>query len=258
MSSDTEHSKENVASPNDGDDAEQVAPAESTAVNKKRPAVEVETAPDDSVDTSRPKKPCTETTNTVDLAVHLGFQPGDRIEVQWEVGDIEKGEQLTRRWWGATLMEHDGRVLSAEDDEGPPMSLAIRVLDYDPYPEGGFPERMRESVVFTGDNTLSNPEDDEVILVFRREGEEAVEDDEPIFRLSDSEMEEYVNSIMISLFDKHSDTIKQLPAAQQAMIAERLKIGKEKFLDALAQLGSGAHVTAEKIQELLAQAVSEE
>lgn len=98
--------------------------------------------------------PATSTNNTTtggvirDVAsVQLGLTPGTRLQVQWKLSNG------VLRWWGATLLPYeDGRVTSDTNQ-------AIRVLDYDPYRQGGFPDRSQEDVVFQSDHELYTPED---------------------------------------------------------------------------------------------------
>ena len=208
------------------------------------------------------KKACTSASARpiVDKAVEMGLKPGDRIEVQWEIGtdgdnDEDNEQEPTFRWWPATLLAHDEQSIAVDEESN--NAVAIRTLDYDPYPEGGFPERSQETVVFLGQGTLIDLKSEET-MVFRKEGEHYDEDDQPVILMQENDMEDYLNNMMASLIEKHSDKFRQIPAAQQAMIAERLATGKEKFIDALKQSGKGTIVTAEKVQELLASTVQSE
>jgi hypothetical protein len=71
-------------------------------------------------DSDSAKRPRTED-EALDLAVTLGYKTGDRIEIQWE---LEKQGETDVHWWGATLLEHDGRTTD---------SVAIRTILYDEY-----------------------------------------------------------------------------------------------------------------------------
>ena len=78
--------------------------------------------------------------------------------------------QTVTRWWGATLLHPDGRTHVLTDDGSDLTSspvqtpqrpadtavVPIRVLDYDPCEEYGFPERSLEEVVFLSDHNLLN------------------------------------------------------------------------------------------------------
>jgi len=91
----------------------------------------------------------------VDVATVLSLPLSTRLEVRWDVhGD---SGSTTTRWWPCTLLPPDGRrhTLGAEDGEGD-VSAPIRILDYDPFSEGGFPESSREEVVLTGEHGLFN------------------------------------------------------------------------------------------------------
>jgi hypothetical protein len=164
---------------------------------------------------------------TVDLAISLGFKAGDRIEVEWEVADDEDTGVLNTRWWGSTLKAHDGRTTS----EG----LAIRVLDYDPYPEGGFPERSLEEVVFATPNVLVHPDaleqqsDDIDELHFRREGEEET------VTMNNESLRCHLNELLVDIMKEKTITsaFRNMDAAQQAQFAEVVANGKEKLIDAI-------------------------
>jgi hypothetical protein len=241
--------------------------------SKKRSAeAEIETYetfnPADTSSNSSKKVCAAPSKVVIDKAVQLGLKPGDRIEVQWQIGnddededeeeevdDGDKKETIRCRWWPATLLEHDGQSVII-DDQGEKVAVAIRVLDYDPYPEGGFPERSQEHVVFLGQGSIVDVETEER-MAYRKQGEHYGEDDDqPVVLLHEHEMEEYVNTMMASLIEKHSDKFQKLPASVQAVVAERLSNDKSKFLDVLMQTKDGGVVTVEKMQELLAKAVS--
>jgi hypothetical protein len=82
----------------------------------KRQAVTDESSSEEESDSA--KRPRTED-EALDLAVTLGYKTGDRIEIQWE---LEKQGETDVHWWGATLLEHDGRTTD---------SVAIRTILYD-------------------------------------------------------------------------------------------------------------------------------
>ncbi|GKY92773.1 hypothetical protein MPSEU_000247100 [Mayamaea pseudoterrestris] len=243
---------------------------------KKRCAEETNEATlesDNNSSDNNNKKACTSPRVFIDRAVEIGLKPGDRIEVQWQIGsndddddddDDEATEQheeqdndettTTSRWWPATLLEHDGKsgiALDEADTSKDP--VAIRFLEYDAHPEGGFPEKSQESVVFLG-NYIVDVESHERLL-YRKFGEETSE--EPVISLTSNEVEDYMNNLMASLLEKHSDQFKKLSPAQQAFVAEGISSNKSKFVDLLLQNGKAGVVTAEKIQELLAKVWSE-
>jgi hypothetical protein len=236
-------------------------PAAVTVDSKKRSHERIESTTDH-------KKPCPQPQITViDVAAKLGHKAGDRLQVKWYV-DHSPEEEATAdadaknqqddddnfHWWPATLLEHDGTTVAVEGE--PNTFVAVRVLDYEPYPEGGFPERSQESVVFLGAHALANLESEDQ-LVYRKQGEAYDDEDDEVVMLSDQQMEDYVNGIMSSLLDKHADKFQRLPAADQARIADQVRVGKEKFLEALQQTGKAECITSEKVQELMAKAVSE-
>lgn len=172
----------------------------------KRPRIDANDEDDDEV---------------VDMAIKVGLKPGDRVQVQWDLTEDFSGDVETR-WWGATLLEHDGRLVD---------KAAIRVLDYDPYLAGGFSERSREDVCFVdGECLLSNlgPTMEEgQVMRWRREGEEAT------YVLDEEGLREELNGMLLSLTSKHSSLFQRLDAATQAKVAEKIAKGKEDLLKAI-------------------------
>ena len=174
-------------------------------------AVSVTTDTSSNTSSSTPKKE----DKVLDLAKAQGFKAGDRIEAKWNVSDDEGG--LMTRWWGATLKEHDGRK---SDD-----NVAIRVLDYDPYPEGGFYERSLEEVVFVSTTVLVDNQGQE--LEYRREGvEETV-------ALNEEGLRQHFNVMLMGLMKKHNAKWSKLNPAKQAEVAEVFAKGKEKLISAV-------------------------
>jgi hypothetical protein len=176
----------------------------------------------------------------LDLTLAIGLKPGDRLEVEWEIGDESDSKPTETRWWGATLLEHDGRT---ED------TVAVRVIDYDPYPEGGFSERSLEDVIFLQPDTLVDLETHEEMR-FRREGE-----GEEIW-FNRSQLEEVVNATLTNAMQKNSQAWKVLNSAQQATVASTVASKKEKLLDLLTS--HQGFLTSNDMRSYLAQAVTEE
>jgi hypothetical protein len=178
----------------------------------------------------------------VDLAETLGYKAGDHLEVQWEIHNDETSTQKTV-WWKATLLEHDGRFIDA---------VAIRSLLYDARPDLGFPEPSQEDVVFMGHDWLINPDDPEVHLRYKREG--LTEEENQVVKCSENQLDEQLNQIMMSAFAKQHQAWKAMPAAAQAVVAEKMKGMKEKLKQKLQSEAKKGHViTSETIKELLAQ-----
>lgn len=167
----------------------------------------------------------------MDLAVTLGYKPGDRLEVQWEI-EKDDGETVVH-WWGATLLPFDGRT---ED------SVAIRTLHYDVCPELGFSETSDEDVIFLGQDLLVSP-DSTTQLTYRREGEEDV------YWLTEDDMDDQLNEILMGALAKNQAAWRNLPAAQQAMIAEKIKTKKDELLKVLKSRKEV--ITSSSIQDIL-------
>ena len=211
----------------------------------------------------------------LDLARSMELNAGDRLEVQWEVDinddqDQDKVDEDDVRptsdegtttmephvhWWGATLLEHDGRT----DDQ-----VAIRTLLYDPYPEGGFPEASREDVIFMGPNVLlSYPSQDELnYRILTADGSEV-----SYIISNDQDIEELVDTILSNALQNTSSTFQLLERSQQIKVAEKIATKKEKLIELIKEhmmngqeslLQSNRTVTAQDALLLLARAMQSE
>jgi hypothetical protein len=202
--------------------------------------------------------------DTPDLATVFGFKAGDRVEVKWNIEDPESSsvssseegaqssaaakttDRTITRWWGATLLPHDGRT---ED------SVAIRVLDYDPYPAAGFHERSQEDVIFLGEHHLVTP-DSQTDYIFRREGSDYEEPDEGsddnVVWYNEGDLNDTLNDILMSAMKKNHQVWNRLPASEQARLAETIAEKKEKLMDVLK--GRKDVITSSSIQGILQEA----
>ena len=162
----------------------------------------------------------------------MGLRAGDRIEVHWEIEN--DGGEAHAHWWGATLLEHDGR---------PTDSVEVRKIRYDARPDLGFPTRAVEDVVFLGDDIVVSP-DSQTQLHFRREGQE-----EDVYWYNDSDLDAQLNSILMGALDKNRDAWKNLSPVQQAIIAEKIAGKKEKLKEALKDRNEV--ITSDIIREVL-------
>jgi hypothetical protein len=228
----------------------------------------------------------TTSTETIDIAETLGLKTGDRIEVQWEIHNdviVEEGDDddskkiaattdkkndtstentyndnedngdgdvtVTVHWWKATVLEHDGRTTD---------SVAIRSLLYDARPDLGFPEISKEDVVFMGRDVLvpanevdsadwENDPDAVSRMPFRR-----VNDDEEITFYNDDDLEEQLNYVLMGAFNKNQQRWRNMPASQQAVIAEMIKKKKEQLKKVIKEEAKHKVITSETIKEILA------
>jgi hypothetical protein len=193
--------------------------------------------------------------------------------------------QTITRWWGATLLQPDGRVHVLTDDGSDfqsanspvptpqkPADVAtvpIRVLDYDPCSEYGFPERSLEEVVFLSDHNLLNLSSGSRAH-YRREGtdwepsnvEQIGEDglcevdldqsagsaaaatatsglaaavsktnDEPVVTVSGEDgIRNVLDSVLMKALGGVSDQLSKLDAAQQRVVAGKVAAAKEKLV----------------------------
>jgi hypothetical protein len=207
------------------------------AIDAKRPA---ETTNEPSA-----KRACSET-EQLDLAETMGYKAGDRFQVKWEVSSEDDGNAIAH-WWSATLLEHDGRTTD---------SVAIRVLDYDPFPEGGFPDRSQEDVIFLGRDTLANPETGDE-LTYRVAGSLEDPDEDEILYLKKENVEDIVNSTLESALAKNSDAWARLTPAQQAVIASGVAEKKKKLVDLLLNFQGGVIKPAD-LQAILTKTMQED
>ncbi|KAG7365050.1 hypothetical protein IV203_038253 [Nitzschia inconspicua] len=197
----------------------------------------------------------------LDLATTLGYKDGDRLEVQWEIhnvnddkeedddedGTVEQDLNSTSLssktvWWKATLLEHDGRTTD---------SVAIRTLLYDARPDLGFPEPSKEDVVFLGHDLLVSPHDDSIQLKYKRDG--LTEAENQLLVCKDNQLDEQLNQIVMGTLQKNEKLWRAMPAAAQAAIAEKMRKMKEKMKEKLQALGPQVVITSETIQKLLAE-----
>jgi len=173
----------------------------------------------------------------LDLAEVLGFRTGDRIEVQWDIQ--QDGDEPITHWWGATLQDHDGRVADS--------AVAIRVLEYDPYPEGGFDEKSKEDVIFMGDDVLVNPTTREE-LSFRRV--DAQHDGEIRLGRDRQAVESIINLTLQNVMAKKAGNWNNLTSSQKSSIAATIKSKKEGLLEQLLNHPNTV-VTADDMKDML-------
>uniref|UniRef100_A0A7S4AH32 Uncharacterized protein n=1 Tax=Pseudo-nitzschia australis TaxID=44445 RepID=A0A7S4AH32_9STRA len=219
----------------------------------------------------------------LDLAETLGLKPGARIEVQWEIHndtteeteDENDGKKITTaatentatsgddaaspspnetattvsiHWWKAELLEYDGRTTD---------SVAVRSLLYEARPDLGFPEPSREDVVFLGKDVLvastdvdsgdweNNPDAVRQMPYRRVNGEE-------VFYYNDDQLDEQLNDLLMGAFQKNQRAWKAMPAAQQAIIAEKIQQKKEQLKQVLQAEAKHKVITSETIKDILA------
>jgi hypothetical protein len=82
------------------------------------------------------------------------------------VSSSSNGTTTYSFWWKATLLPHDGRLLSptstvADQHTTVVAAASIRVLEYDALPAWGYPERSREDVILVNNKFLLRYDDEE-------------------------------------------------------------------------------------------------
>lgn len=205
---------------------EKLTPSEEGDKEEKDSKAAAEDSKDEAaVDNNRP----------LDLATTLGYKPGDRFEVKWFIETAEGTD--TTHWWGCTLLP--------ADDTRTKDGVAIRTLEYDPYVEGGFPEKSLEDAIFIGPAVMANPETCEE-LPYRLEGG----DDTAAVWYSRNDVEGIVNATLEQAMAKNSKAWSKMTAAQQTVIAGVVADKKEKLLDLLLS-HPNAVITSEDMKSIL-------
>jgi hypothetical protein len=205
-----------------------------------------------------------------DGAYVYGLNAGDRLLVRWEIIENEgkENECTIERWWGATLLEYDGRTYIEEndddnqnssdgnnDDAGP---VAVRVLEYDEYPESGFNEKTREDVVFASSGELLDLKSLDV-LPYKRVDEDTMID---IFSQDNaSGLEDIVNTVLSNAMKKSLPNFDSLPASVKLKVAEKISVKREKLLQLMEEFfaKSGKRGgTSEDMKALIAQTMRDD
>lgn len=206
-----------------------------------------------------------------DGAYIYGINAGDRLLVRWEIieNECEDNEIEVEKWWGATLLEYDGRTYTENnDDENPNMSegcdnddagpVAIRVLEYDEYPESGFKEKTREDVVFASSSELLDLKTHDV-LPYKRADEDSMID---VFSQDNvSGFEGIVNNVLTKAMKNSLPDFEALPAAVKLRVAEKISVKKEKLIRLMEEFfaKSGKRVgTSEDMKVLMAQTMRDD
>ena len=249
--------------------------------------------PEEEIGTNRRASPDpdaadrTSAATILDVCASIGLKAGDRVEVKWEVHfeEDEQGEggvganpragrtevdgsappplRSESRWWGASLLPYDGRTRSLEDgDSGDSARAPLRLLNYDPYPPGGFDDRSEEEAVFLSDHVVMLQSGDRAH--WRKEGdpwepstEEAdlnEEGEHRVDRDADADgagnvtidcpggeegVRAVLDAVLQSALGKTGDRMKMMSASQKALIAERIAKTKERLLVKLLEHAEG-------------------
>jgi hypothetical protein len=273
----------------------------SEAESKESPVRESETTV--SLKRPFPSSPSTETNNTktnvassaqtqskpdeshestvVDIAQAISLEPGSRIEVQWDL-HFDDGAELDEteiteggtgvnanndmkqtRWWGGTLLHPDTRMHTLQDGEDE-VAVPIRVIDYDPYIEGGFPDRSLEDVCFLSDHSLLNHTSDSRAY-WRKEGDQwepnsdmddeerdimatpggAADNSDDDISVSSTSKEDalrvVLDTVLQSAMQKAGimNKMMKLEASQQSAMAEKIAQAKQKLTEKLLEQLNG-------------------
>lgn len=247
--------------------------------NKKSPTVQNTT-----------KTKATSEIPLIDVCSTLSQQlhkPVTRIEVKWDIIPEDECTTLQQqeskkesRWWAANVIPHDDNsyhILRPDPDDededvdeqtATAVKVPIRILDYDPYPEGGFLEREISNVVFLNEHSIMDL-DTSQSLWFRVEGsnwEEGMPDttttneihaalhpntssstassggnplNQTVIPLSTGEegLRSILDTVLATAMQKSGvqSKMNQMTAAQQCFMADRIVKAKERMLRKLMQ-----------------------
>jgi hypothetical protein len=220
--------------------------------------------PNDDVTLQQPSKK--DTSNVFDGAFVYGLKSGDRVSVKWEIIENEgtADERAVDHWWGATLLEYDGRTYieqeedeeqshENDDDAGP---VAVHLLEYDEYPEGGFPEKSREEIIFASAFELVDMKSMDT-LPYKRIG---VDNMIEVIGNENGGFEEMVNTVLANAMKKSMGNFNSLPASVQLTIAEKIANKKAKLVTLMEEFfaNSGKRVgTPEDMKKLIQQTMQD-
>jgi len=195
-----------------------------------------------------------------DVSKNVGISTGKRCQVQWEIhiGD----DQTKTKWWSATLLPHDGRTHILHDDShdekdrNDKVTVPLLQLQYDAFPEEGFPEQSVEDVCFLTDHSLFNvssetrsywridgdtwePSSDsnekELFNSDSGESPNSLQVDEIV--LPGSSPEDALRKVLIleSALISNGTSYKNMTASQQRIVAENIEKTKEKLVQKLLE-----------------------
>lgn len=204
--------------------------------------------------------PSSKISNVIDVTKDINLEPGARLQVQWDLhfddNDHQGVEKKQTMWWGGTLLQPDGRTHELQDGDDR-VTVPIRVIDYDPYVEGGFQERSLEDVCFLSDHSLLNVASDSRAY-WRREHddwepsgdmdeeerkimstEDNVSDDE--ISVSSTSKEDALTIILDTVLQNAlqkagiMEKMEKLDAFQQRLMADKISRAKQKLTDKLLE-----------------------
>lgn len=267
-------------------------PAEVSPDKKQNSETSTSNSTSSTTPTATPSAAAAESVSDVCETAEL--KPGDRVQVMWEVhmDNINEnsdaaaavGESSSHKhWWTATLLSKDGRTheLVADDDDvdDQPVVVPIRTLDYDPYPQGGFPERSLEDVCFLSEHSILNISSGSSAY-YRKEGDnweptddyeerimEAVEADtaeaeSQLVSGNGATKEESLRHILDTVLQASFAStgghtkMQQLNPAQRLVVAEQIATAKERLLERIMQHDGDGVITAETVRTFMAEAWS--
>jgi hypothetical protein len=214
------------------------------------------------------------------------------------VSSSSNGTTTYSFWWKATLLPHDGRLLSPSTVADHKNAFAIRVLEYDALPAWGYPERSCEDVILVSNKFLlryddedvddikkivfsatsvvdeevaleykvlssdDNDDPDQVLLeTFGEDDNDVDDDDDDAFVVcrDEADIESLVNDTLTASFHIVAQKFQQMPASVQAVVAENIAKKKDRLVQLLRQHVQQHRIVSEQdMRSLLAQAIAAE
>lgn len=217
-----------------------------------RPAKRQRSNIDDSTNTNK---------DILDICEKLKIKGNTRLEMKWEVNN---NDSKLSHWWGAVLQEWDGRLYTvtpedgedtdtkeedavvgseeSKENEGIPdrVTVPLRKLLYDPYPDGGYPEVSTVESCFLSPHALYDLEQ-RVTVSFRVAGstweedqnDESKEDCEFISKNNaEEELRSLLDQVLQSALGSNilSQKMASLTTAQQCLMGDKIADAKERLL----------------------------
>ncbi|GMH75700.1 hypothetical protein TL16_g06848 [Triparma laevis f. inornata] len=232
-----------------------------------------------SAPTSAAPSTVTPSTDVIDIPSLLNLHSGSKILVMWEL-EQGPGLPLKRHWWPATLLPWDERVYLMEDEEtGDSQSVPLRLINYEPSEELGYPEETLSECAFLGDHLVFDLGENNTTM-FKREGEfwepsdvdlEEAPVQAPVsnfgreevgtgggggeaivFDRSREGMERFLNDLLADAFANVSSRMTNLTPAKQHMVAEVINKSKQTILESMLKKLEGVEeVTREHINAIM-------
>jgi len=183
----------------------------------------------------------------LDVCKMLNMEPSARLEMKW---DVDNDGNKSSHWWGAELQEWDGRYYTVTPEDGEEsakedksekditdkVTVPLRKLKYDAYPEGGYTTPTLVEVCFLSPHALYDLEQ-RVTVSFREAGSTWEEENETTDEyFTSNNAEEKLRAILDTVLQSalsNVQTKKNINAAQQCIVADKICDAKERLVSNL-------------------------